>query len=88
MSNCYDLREVSSRMAKIAGHMQAIKRMVDEERACEDILLQIGAVKSALEKVGRLVLEGHLEGCVLEGVRIGNGEEVIHKLKSALGKYL
>lgn len=88
MSNCYDIREVSSRMAKIAGHMQAVKRMVDEERACEDILLQISAVKSALEKVGRLVLEGHLEGCVLEGVRVGTGEEVIHKLKSALAKYL
>jgi DNA-binding FrmR family transcriptional regulator len=62
--------------------------MVDEERNCEEILLQIGAVKSALDKVGRLVLEGHLEGCVLEGIRSGNGEEVIHELKSALAKYL
>jgi DNA-binding FrmR family transcriptional regulator len=88
MSDCYDIKDVSSRLAKIAGHVQAVKRMVDEEKSCEDILLQIGAVKGALEKVGRLVLEGHLEGCVLEGVRDGKGEEVIQRLKSALGKYL
>ncbi len=88
MSNCFDTKDVSVRLAKIAGHAQAVKRMVDEEKSCEEILLQIGAVKAALEKVGRLVLEGHLEGCVLEGVRDGNGEEVIRRLKSALGKYL
>jgi len=68
--------------------VQAIKRMVDEKKSCEEILLQIGAVKSAMDKVGRIVLEGHLEGCVLEGIRDGKGEEVIKKLKSALGKYL
>lgn len=88
MSNCYDIKDVSSRLARIAGHVQAVRRMVDEEKPCEDILLQIGAVKAAMEKVGRLVLEGHLEGCVLEGIRDGKGEEVIHQLKSALGKYL
>ena len=88
MSNCYDLQEVSSRLAKIVGHAQAVKRMVDEEKSCEEILMQIGAVKAALQKVGRIVLEGHLEGCVLEGIREGNGEDVVHKLKSALGKYL
>ena len=88
MSNCYDHNDIGSRLAKIAGHVQAVKRMVDEERTCEEILLQIGAVKSALDKVGRLVLQGHLEGCVLEGIRSGNSEEVIHELKSALAKYL
>ena len=88
MSDCYDIKEVSSRLAKIAGHVQAVKRMVEEEKSCEDILLQIGAVKGALEKVSRLMLEGHLEGCVLEGIREGKGEEVIQRLKSALGKYL
>ncbi|MFZ5643213.1 MAG: metal-sensing transcriptional repressor [Bacillota bacterium] len=88
MSDCYDVKDISSRLAKIAGHAQAVKRMVDENKPCEDILLQIGAVKAALDKVGRLVLEGHLEGCVLEGIRDGKGEEVVYKLKSALGKYL
>lgn len=88
MSNCYDLKDVSSRLAKIAGHVQAVKRMAEEDKSCEDILMQIGAVKAALEKVSRIVLEGHLEGCVLEGIRDGKGEDVVHKLKSALGKYL
>ncbi|MHB8172001.1 MAG: metal-sensitive transcriptional regulator [Thermincolia bacterium] len=88
MSNCYELKNVSTRLAKIEGHVRAVKRMVDEEKSCEEILLQIGAVKAALNKVGRLVLEGHLEGCVLEGIREGKGEEVVYKLKSALGKYL
>lgn len=88
MSNCYDITDVGTRLAKIEGHVRGVKRMVEENKSCEEILLQIGAVKSALDKVGRLVLEGHLEGCVLEGIRKGKGDEVIHKLKSALGKYL
>lgn len=88
MSNCYDVKDVSSRLAKAGGHVQAIKRMVDEDKSCEDILLQIGAVKAALDKIGRIVLEGHLEGCVLDGFKEGKGEEVIQKLKTALGRYL
>lgn len=88
MSDCYDIKDISSRLAKIVGHVQAIKRMAEENKPCDEILLQIGAVNAALEKVGRLVLEGHLEGCILEGIREGKGEEVIQKLKSALSKYL
>ena len=47
--------------------MQAIERMVDEDVPCEDILAQINAVKSALHKVGQVVLEGHIQHCVRDG---------------------
>lgn len=88
MSNCYDTKDVSSRLARIEGHVRGIKQMVEDSRACEDILLQIGAVKAALEKVGKIVLEGHLEGCILDGIKSGKGDEVIRQLKNTLDNYL
>lgn len=88
MADCYDINDVGSRLSKIEGHVRAIKRMLEENKPCEEVLLQIGAVRAALDKVGRIVLEGHLEGCVMEGVKAGKGEEVVRQLKSALGRYL
>ena len=55
--------------------MQAIDRMVDEDVPCEDILAQINAVKSALHKVGQVVLEGHIQHCVRDGIEHGDGSD-------------
>ena len=57
--------------------MQASERMVDEDVPCEDILAQINAVKSALHKVGQVVLEGHIQHCVREGIVHGCGKIVL-----------
>ena len=53
------------RLKKIIGQVQAIDRMVDEDVPCEDVLAQINAAKSALHKVGQVVLEGHINHCVM-----------------------
>lgn len=86
--DCYSENDVSSRLSKIEGHVRAIKRMTEEGRPCEEILLQIGAVKAAMDKVGRIILEGHIEGCVMNGIKEGKGEEVVRQLKNALAKYI
>ena len=57
--------------------MQAIERMVDEDVPCEDILAQINAVKSALHKVGQVVLEGHIQHCVRDGIEHGDADQTI-----------
>jgi len=85
---CYSVKDVASRLSKIEGHVRAIKRMTEENKPCEDILLQVGAVKAALDKVGRIILEGHIEGCVMDGIKEGKGEEVVRQLKNALAKYI
>ena len=58
MKQCMDSANLHRRLAKIIGQIQAIDRMVDEDIPCEDILAQINAAKSALNKAGKVVLEG------------------------------
>lgn len=64
MKQCMDAPNLHRRIKKIMGQLNAIDKMIDEDVPCEDILIQINAAKSALHKVGQVVLEGHLNHCV------------------------
>ena len=68
------------RLRKIAGQAAALERMVDEDRYCVDILMQIAAVRGALDKVGKLLLEGHVETCVTHAIESGRPKEREEKL--------
>lgn len=68
MKQCMDSENLHRRLAKIMGQIKAIDRMIDEDIPCEDILSQISAAKSALNKVGQVVLEGHIQHCVRDAV--------------------
>jgi len=81
-------QSVLSRLARIEGHVRAIKRMVEEEVPCPDILLQIAAVRSALNSVGRLILEDHLQSCVVEAVERGDYQQALRDLKASLDKFI
>ena len=67
--------------------MQAIERMVDEDVPCEDILAQINAVKSALHKVGKVVLEGHIQHCVRDGIEHGDADQTIAQFTKAVERF-
>ena len=67
--------------------MQAIDRMVDEDVPCEDILAQINAVKSALHKVGQVVLEGHIQHCVRDGIEHGDADQTIAQFTKAVERF-
>ena len=69
-----------SRLSKIAGQVEGIRRMVEQERYCVDILLQIAAVQAALGRVGKLVLGAHVETCVSEAIRSGDETERREKI--------
>ena len=73
MKQCMDSPNLHRRLAKIIGQIQAIDRMIDEDIPCEDILSQINAAKSALNKAGQVVLEGHIRHCVRDGIEHGDG---------------
>ena len=60
MKQCMDSENLHRRLRKILGQVQAIDRMIEEDIPCEDVLSQINAAKSALHKVGQVVLEGHI----------------------------
>lgn len=71
-----DADNLHRRLAKIMGQIKAIDRMVDEDVPCEDILSQISAAKSALNKAGQVVLEGHINHCIRDAVESGNDAEI------------
>ena len=73
-------RSSEIRLSKIAGQVEGIRRMVEQERYCVDILLQIAAVQAALGRVGKLVLGAHVETCVSEAIRSGDEAERREKI--------
>jgi len=79
-----DCEKLHVRLNKITGQLNAIQKMIDEDVPCEQVLIQINAAKSALHKVGLMVLEGHLNHCVREGIENGNAEETLDKFSDAL----
>lgn len=71
----YGCGKPASPLEEIIGQVQAIDRMVDEDIPCEDVLAQINAAKSALHRVGQVVLEGHINHCVRDGIEHGDADQ-------------
>jgi DNA-binding FrmR family transcriptional regulator len=68
------------RLNYIDGHLAGIRRMIEEDQYCVDVLKQTYAVRRAIEKMEALLLDGHLHTCVVEGVREGREEQVVGEL--------
>jgi len=81
-------KNIRDRLVRAEGHIRGIIKMIDEEKECPDILLQIGAVKAALGKAGLIILEDHLEHCLIEAVKSGDVEPQLDELKAAIQKLL
>lgn len=82
-----ELKQLKNRLNRIAGQLNGIGRMLEENRYCGDILVQVAAVESALQAFGYLILQDHMETCVVEEIRKGNtaivdeAVELMKKLK-------
>ncbi len=80
-------RQLQNRLNRMAGQLNGISRMLEENRYCGDILTQVAAVESALQSFGYLILQEHMETCVVEEIRSGNTQiveevtELVKKLK-------
>jgi DNA-binding FrmR family transcriptional regulator len=84
VNNCRNSDNLHRRLKKIAGQINAIDKMINEDISCEDILIQVNAVKSAMHKVGQVILEGHLNHCVKEGIEHGNADKTIADFAKAI----
>ena len=73
-------QDVLKRLSYIEGHLGGIRKMVEEDQYCVDILRQTYAVRKAIEKLEALILENHLHGCVPEGIKSGREDAVIDEL--------
>ena len=73
--------EALKRLAYIEGHLKGIRKMVEEDQYCVDVLKQTYAVQRAIDKFESLLLRGHLNSCVPEGIREGRADNIISELE-------
>ena len=84
-----DKEKIQNRLKRIEGQVRGVRRMVEEEAYCVDILTQIGSIVSASEKVATMLLKDHVEHCVRESIEKGEGaDEKIEELTSAVERFL
>lgn len=84
MRQCMDMDNLHNRLKRVDGQIKAIDRMIEQDVPCEDIIIQINAAKTALHKIGQVVLEGHLNHCVKDGIEHGDAEKTIADFTKAL----
>lgn len=82
------LRLIINRLSRIEGHIRGIKAMVQDSRSCPDVLVQVAAVRGALDRVARIILDEHLTQCIARAAKEGNIQSEIEELKSALDRFL
>lgn len=84
MRQCMDMDNLHNRLKRVDGQIKAIDRMIEQDIPCEDIIIQINAAKTALHKIGQVVLEGDLNHCVKDGIEHGDAEKTIADFAKAL----
>ena len=78
MSDAKD--DALKRLSYIEGHLSGIRKMLEEDKYCVDVLKQTFAVRRAIEKMESILLEGHLHSCVVEGIKEGREDQVVSEL--------
>jgi len=77
-------KEAALRLKIAAGHLEGVRRMVDDDTYCVDLMKQLSAVQASLEKVQQIFLRNHLSTCVSDAIKDGMGDEIIDELMGAL----
>ena len=80
-------KAVLNRMARAIGHMNAVKKMIEDGRDCTDVLIQLSAIRAEITAVSKVILKDHVDHCIVDAVK-ENNEEAIDNLKGAIGKLL
>ncbi len=73
-----------NRLKTVRGHIEAVMNMVEEERYCPEVMKQVSALQGSLEKVNRILLQNHIETCVMHAVEEGRSEEIVDELLETL----
>lgn len=80
-------QKVLNRLKRVEGQIRGIQKMVEEDRYCVDILVQLSAVKSALKNTGLTITERHMKHCVTDAINSGDGEDSIEELMTVLKQF-
>ncbi len=87
MIECMDSENLHRRLKKISGQVAAVDRMIDEDVPCEEIMVQINAIKSAVHSVGQIILEGHIRHCVKDGIEHGDADKTIEEFAEVIRQF-
>ena len=80
-------KAVLNRLSRAIGHMESIKRMVEEGRDCSEVLIQLSAVKAAINNTGKVILQDHIEHCIVDAVESGD-KEALDELNKAIDRFI
>ena len=80
-------KAVLNRMNRAIGHMEAVKTMIEDGRDCSEVLIQIAAVRSAINNIGKIILEDHINHCLVDAIETGD-EQVLKDLNEAINKFV
>ncbi|MFR8548133.1 MAG: metal-sensing transcriptional repressor [Lachnospiraceae bacterium] len=80
-------KAVLNRLSRVIGHMQSIKRMVEEGRDCSEVLIQLSAVKAAINNTGKVILQDHIQHCLVDAIESGDMQE-IEELNKAIDRFI
>jgi DNA-binding FrmR family transcriptional regulator len=86
-SYMHDKAKLLARLRRIEGQVRGLQKMIDEEQYCVDVLTQISSVNAALQKVGMIVLEDHIQGCVRTAIQNGDGDRSVTELVDVVGRF-
>lgn len=80
-------KAVLNRLSRAIGHLESIRRMVEDGRDCSEVLIQLSAVKSALNNTGKVILQDHIEHCIVDAVREGDAQ-ALEELNKAIDRFM
>lgn len=80
-------KAVINRLSKAVGHLESVKRMVEDGRDCSEVLIQLAAVQAALNNTGKIILKDHINHCIVDAVRDGDTEE-LEELNKAIDRFM
>ena len=80
-------KNVVNRLARAIGHLEKVKRMVDDDCDCAEVLIQIAAVRAAIENTGKVILQDHIQHCIVDAVEEGD-DQAIASLCAAIDKFM
>lgn len=88
--NSYEVEkdDLLRRLRKIEGQVRGIQRMIEEGRYCIDVLTQLAAARQGLNRVGMLILDRHIKGCVVNAIRSGEEERAVEELNQVLLRFI
>ncbi len=87
MALCAHYKNLVHRLNRIEGQVSGLRKMVEEDRACFDVLKQVAAILGATRSIGAVILEDHLRGCVSDAIRTKKNEHLIHEVIDIFNKF-